>query len=174
MSCFQAPTERPPMPPLEESDRSEASRRLAVPAEEATAFARHGVASGHDGMIRKSHFMKAPLILGLLFLLAPMLPAADTLLDDGPPGFLHFHRVDKESPDMIKDIYLRISTIGAVTIFTATKNTTAPYQVRVLSLATRHLGEGKNEPLAFHLNFTKKEDAENVMLKITRLVNEDK
>jgi hypothetical protein len=119
--------------------------------------------------------MKAPLILSLLFLLAPVLPAASTLLDDGPPGFLHLQKLDDDDPtNVATDTYLRISTISAVTILTDKKNQKAPYTVRIQSYAMRYTFGERVEPLAFHLEFTKKEDAENLMLKITRLVTEAK
>ena len=115
--------------------------------------------------------MKASLILVLLYSLAPMLPAEDRLLEDGPPGFLHFQRADKEDPDEAMDTYLRISTISAVTILTDKKKEKAPYQVRIQSYALRYSFGERTDPIAFHLDFKTKDEAENLMWKITQLVN---
>src|SRR5687768_11976167 len=94
----------------------------------------------HENPSWMPNTMKAPLILACLFLLAPMLPASYRLLDDGPPGFLHFQDV-KNDPDDIGDTYLRINAITVVTVFTDKKRKESPHWVRVHSNSLRGNGE---------------------------------
>jgi len=113
--------------------------------------------------------MRTSLILGLSFLLSPMLPAEDRLLDDGPPGFLHLQRGNWEYPEYINDIYLPVGKITAITTYRVKKSETEIfYRLNIFSQAIR---PGGSEPLSFEMDFSKNEHAQGVALKITRLMN---
>ena len=107
--------------------------------------------------------MKAALILGLSFLLSPMLPAENRLLDDGPPGFLHLQRGIWEYPEYIGDIYLPVSKITAITTYRVKKSETEIfYRLTILSQAIRPA----SEPLSFEMDFSKKEHAQSVASRL--------
>ena len=118
--------------------------------------------------------MKTPLTLGLSVLLSPMLLAEDRLLDDGPPGFLHFQRTDEKDAQKAQDFYVRTGAVDVVSITPLEINGEALFQVLIRTSTMRHTGNGQNEPIIFYSNFAKKENAENLMRKITLLVNEAK
>jgi len=118
--------------------------------------------------------MKIASILAVAFLLTPWLRAETTefLPDDAPEGFLHYRRLTKEPNESgltTADCYLKISTISEVTVYTKNEDGKTFYRVRVLSQAMQ-IGSG-NEPIHYYQDFEKKENATNLMLKITRLVN---
>lgn len=120
--------------------------------------------------------MKMPSILAAVFLLAPWLSAGETtqfLFDDSPEGFLHVRNVEDGPDGTTADSYLRINTISQVTIFTKKEDGKTFYRVRVLSKAMQYTGNGQSEPISHYQDFQSKEEATNLMLRITKLVEAD-
>lgn len=118
-----------------------------------------------------------PSILAAVFLLAPWLSAGETtrfLFDDSPEGFLHVRNVEDGAEGSTADSYLRIDTISQVTIFTKKEDGKTFYRVRVLSKAMQYTGGGQSEPISHYQDFQNKEEATNLMLRITKLVNAGK